>query len=233
MTANIKFYSLFSIVAVCSFFSCKSADKKEEAVNEVDDTAKSIMVVDEATVEQLLDKSKASDTIQMYSAQPFLFYKTGYLFDSKVRHSLVLSCLSEDQYKVRIYQVNDTSWSLVDVVGPLKANLAAFYIESKDYNFDSEADIYIQSDYSNNYPISTGHIILVDPITKKMSLCPNSDQYGNPYADAGNKTLRSESKYKGTVKPGEEKIVVKRSKWVKDHFETIDSTIELVTAARE
>lgn len=232
MTANLKYPFLFFVVASSCFFSCKPAEKKEQVVNEVVDTAKASVVIDEVTIKQLLDKSQSSDTIQMYSAQPFVFYKTGYLFDTKMRHSLVVTCLQDDQYKVRIYEVNDSGWSLVDVAGPLKANRAAFYIESKDYNFDSEADIYIQSDYSNGYPISTGHILLINPVTKKMTICPNSAQYGNLYADASNKTLRSESKYSGAVQPGEEKIIVRTSKWIKDHFETIDSTLETVTAPR-
>lgn len=230
LNLRVKSFGLSFLVSIL-VLSCQSSGKTE--VEETSDPAPEVSsVIDFSVVRQLLVQSQKSDTIQMYSANPFLFYKTGFLFDSKLRHSIVLSCTNDSTYALRLYQVNDSSWSLIDSLGGMPANRTVFYIESKDYNFDREADIYIQNSYSNGYPISTGYIILVDPVTRHLTLLPGSGRYGNISADPSTKILHSESKYEGPVNSGEEKIWVRKSRWEKDHYTTIDSSLETVSAQK-
>lgn len=232
LNLQVKSQGLLVLISIL-IFSCQSSGKKENAEDETSDFAPvASSVVDFSVVRQLLMQSQKSDTIQMYSANPFLFYKTGNLFDTKLRHSIVLTCTDDSTYAIRLYQVNDSNWALVDSLGGMPADRAMFYIESKDYNFDKEADIYIQNHYSNGYPISTGYIILVDPVTRHLTLLPGSSRFGNISADPSTRLLHSESKYYGPVKSGEEKIWIRKSRWENGHYSTVDSSLETVSAQK-
>lgn len=208
-------------------FSCSNPSDSEDSEEIVAEESETIETESEMLA-RLLEQSLTSDSVQAYSTKPFMFFKTGHLLDLTFQNSLVLTCPTDSTFALRMFKKIDSAWILEDSLGGMKADKAQFYIESKDFNFDSQADFYIQYAYTSGYPISIGHIVLIDPKTKKMKWKSTYSRLGNANAQPESKMLRSEAKYKGPSPPGTEKIWVKRSRWMNDELVDVDSVLQEV-----
>lgn len=225
-----KIVQLLTAGLLCMIASCSNSTKdnlKDEEVSESKSQGNSLGV--EYAVKDLLARSISSDTIQHYSTEPFLFFKTGNLFDLNFRTSLVLTSPTDSTFKLKVYKLSDSVWQLTDSLDGLNANKAQFFIESKDYNFDKQADIFIQYAYTNGYPRSLGSVILVDPATKKLTLHKGASNLSNISLEPNSGILRAEELYERNVAGKDEKIWVKRYSWKGYQMQVIDSSLELIS----
>ena len=141
----------------------------------------------------LTKKLKISDSIDYQSENPFTYLKTGKIISSNITNSLFIQNIKDSLYRVELYTLTVKGWLKNDEVLFYEKNLLQFFTVFKDYNFDKQKDIYIQSTASNGYSLSRGNLILINPKTIKLNLISEARKLANINPDLNRKLLISES----------------------------------------
>ncbi|SFQ63676.1 hypothetical protein SAMN05444144_11163 [Flavobacterium akiainvivens] len=137
------------------------------------ETAHKETVFHQDTIYKLLETAKAIDTLEFDGADfekeipEFGYIKTGrFLSDDK---DAVLISLDDDNYKVELYTLQNSNWVKKDEISGLEAGVIQFYTRYADFDFDGHKDIYIQYACSNGLAFSYGHLLTINPKTKKLT----------------------------------------------------------------
>ena len=200
----------------------QSQAKHEKTFTLVDTIYKTDIVKDTVIdrITKLLDKALMTDTLESYTNKPFLFFKSGHLISKTEKNALAVVCPTDTTYTIRLYSIQNNRWFILDSISKLDAFPIQFEAIFDDYNFDGQTDIYIQVSISNGWPLSTGHLIIVDPNTKKFNLHKEARDYANMTLDRKNKTVKTESCFDYGSK-GRHQLIIYTYKWVNGHLKTI------------
>ena len=147
------------------------------------------------TLTGLFNKALTSDTVEFtngFLGEPFLFFKSGYIITKTEKNALVVTCPTETAYIVRLYSIQNNKWYLIDSMSELDGFRMQFDVVFDDYNFDGQTDLYIQKAVSNGRSLSTGHLIIIDPQTKKFVLHKEAHEFANMTPDKKSQTVTSE-----------------------------------------
>jgi hypothetical protein len=150
------------------------------------------VVVTADTLYKLLDKAVMLDTLDFDNEEPFLFLKSGHFLSKTEKNSILVTHPTDTTYFIRLYTQRDNKWVLNDSIDRLFAFTTQFDLVFDDYNFDKQTDIYMQVSASNGRAMSRGHLLTIDPKTKKLIEHKEARQLANMKPDSSTKTVTSE-----------------------------------------
>jgi hypothetical protein len=177
-------------------------------------------VVTADTIIGLLDKSLTTDTIESYNSEPFLFFKSGHFLDKTEKNAIWVNCPTDSTYSIKLYLIRDNKWVMADSVTGFDAFPSQFDPIFDDFNFDKQTDIFIQASASNGWSLSRGHLLIVDPLTKKLTLHKEARDLANMKPDPKTKTVTSEI-WNGYNGKGQNQLTIFTNKWVDGKLKTV------------
>lgn len=167
-----------------------------------------------------LEKSLRVDTFEVDHFGPFLFFKSGYMLSKDEKNAIAIYSSTDTTYCVQLYSMRERKWELSDSIDGLDALPMQFDLIFDDYNFDEQTDLYIQVTASNGWSLSRGHLITIDPKTKKLKLHTETRDFANMMPDKRTKTVRAEL-WNGYDKDGSVQLTVFTNKWIAGKLKTI------------
>ncbi len=205
-----------------TIFSCNQSQATHDKTETSDTISKTVTTKDTVLdrINRILDKALTTDTLGFNIDKPFLYFKSGHLISKTEKNAIVIVCPTDTTYTVRLYSIQNNKWYILDSINGLDAFPIQFDAIFDDYNFDGQTDIYIQVSISNGWPLSTGHLIIIDPNTKKFNLHKEARDYANMELDIINKTVKTESCYEYRTK-GRHQLMIYTNKWVNGKLKTI------------
>jgi len=226
---------LITVLIALIVVSCgRSAKTNENSSNLAKDT---ILQTDYNlldTITELFNKALISDTIEFgdfmskdLDILSFLFFKSGNIISKTEKNAIVVTCPKEESYKLKLYSVQNEKWELTDSINLDDVHIVFFDMIFDDYNFDGQKDIYVQTSSSNGYSISHGHLIIINPKTKKFELCKEVREFGNMKIDPKTKTIKSEEVHLNDY--GERYVTIFTHKWENGKFKTISKKNAAIT----
>ena len=186
------------------------------------------------TIPELLKKALTTNTLefdntyQFDSVNQFLFFKSGQILDCIDTNAFTVNCRSDTTYSIKLYSLKDHNWQLVDSMNNLEAFPWRFSLTLNDFNFDGQIDIYIQVSATNGWSLSRGHLLLIDPRTKKLEFHKETEDFANMIPDQNTKTIFTEE-WQGYNSDGNPQLTILTNKWVKGRLKTIskrDTTLK-------
>ncbi|MTH18123.1 hypothetical protein [Flavobacterium sp. LC2016-01] len=163
-----KRYILILSIYIC-FLSCKKDQNKNLENSPKKSTYKTSQTnTAEEAVATLLAKAIKKDTLEFENWEPFIYFKSGYLLSKKEKNAIIVSCPTDSIYTIELYTKRNGKWIKNDQQNNIEAHPIQFDIYYKDYNFDGQTDIYLQETVSNGWPLSLGHLFIINPKTKKL-----------------------------------------------------------------
>jgi hypothetical protein len=194
----------------------------------------SSLIIVTPNVNELLEKALKSknlefnNTYEFTVVDGFLFFKAGHILDSLEANAIVVKCRNDTTYSVNLYLLKDSKWQLEDSISELEAFPWQFDLSFNDYNFDGQTDIYIQVSASNGWSLSRGHLILIDPRSKKFDLHKEARDFANMCIDQYSKTIISQD-WEGYDSLNNPHLTIYTNKWINGQLQTInkrDSTLK-------
>lgn len=177
------------------------------------------IIVSDST-NMLFDSAATKDTLEFISVEPFLFFKSGYILSSTEKNAIIIVCNTDTTYLVKLYSIRNRKWERTDSISGLDAFPSQFELTFNDYNFDKQKDIYIQVSVSNGWPLSRGHLLIVDPVTKKLTRHEETRYLANMKPDPKTETVVSEL-WNGYNEKGQHQLTIFTNKWVNGKLNTI------------
>jgi hypothetical protein len=167
----------------------------------------------------LFKKALTSDTVEFDAYKPFLFFKSGRILSKTEKNALVVTCPTDTTYTIRLYSLQADQWKLLDSISDLDAFPIQFDPIFDDYNFDGQTDLYIQVSASNGWSLSRGHLIVIDPKTKKFELQKETRDFANMKPDLKTKSVMTEL-WNGYDMKGRHQLTIFTNKWVNGQLTT-------------
>lgn len=172
--------------------------------------------------EILFEKAKTQNFIEFKNeGSDFMFFQGGNFLEDSSRQALFITAPSDSIYNIELYILNKEKWDLIDKMENLKAFPSQFEITFDDYNFDEQTDIFVQVSASQGYSFSKGHLIIVNPKTKKFELHEEARELGNMKPDSTQKIVFSEISH-GYNSNDSLEISILSNKWVDGKLKTIE-----------
>lgn len=173
--------------------------------------------------DELFEEAQHAEYVDFTRDNPteFLYFKSGFFLDKSSKHALVISSKDFKMYKIQNYILNKNNWELINQIDSLEAFPSQFEITFDDYNFDEQTDIFIQVSVSQGYSLSKGHLIIINPKTKKFELHEEARNLGNMKPDFDQKVVFSELSH-GVNLNNNREISILSNKWVDGKLKTID-----------
>lgn len=167
-----------------------------------------------------LETALRVDTFEVDHFGPFLFFKSGNILSKNEKNAVAIYSSTDTTYCVQLYSMHERKWELSDSIDGLDALPMQFDLIFDDYNFDEQTDLYIQVTASNGWSLSRGHLIIIDPKTKKLKLHTETRDFANMMPDKRTKTVRTEL-WNGYDKDGSVQLTVFTNKWIAGKLKTI------------
>jgi hypothetical protein len=218
---------LSSFIIGLMFFACKNA-QTENPMAVVDPLTGDKKVANDGlsvevstdTLYKLLDQAIQLDTFEFSNCAPFLFLKTGNFLSQTEKSAILVSCATDSTYRVEHYSQLSNSWIKNDDIELPDAFSAQFSLDFEDYNFDGQTDFYVQISVSNGYALSLGHLLTINPETKKIQIHPETRELANMGVDSKSKTIISEEVV-WNVDYGFQGVCDLRSKWISGRLKVV------------
>ena len=173
------------------------------------------------TLSRLFNYALTSDSVEFYgivydeleSYKFLICFKSGYIMSKTNKNAIVVICPMDTTCTVTLYTNQNDKWNPIDSISDIDVIPVHFNVIFEDYNFDGQADLYIQATCSNGYPMSRGHLIIIDPQNKKLELHKEVRELANMTPDKKSKTVKSETWSDCDIKEGQHLTIVV-NKWV-------------------
>ncbi|OYQ43927.1 hypothetical protein CHU92_02780 [Flavobacterium cyanobacteriorum] len=210
-----------------TIFSCNQTQTAQDKIITQNTIVQTQLVKDTliSNIERLFKKALTCDTVE-YSNEfefekykSFLFFKSGYILSKTEKNALVVTCPTDSTYTVILYSLQTDQWKLSDSISELDAFPTQFDPIFDDYNFDGQTDLYIQVSASNGWSLSRGHLIIIDPMTKKFDLHKEARDFANMTIDKKSKTIKAEL-WDGYDLKGRHQLTIFTNKWVNGQLTT-------------
>lgn len=210
-----------------TIISCNQAPVVQDKAVTVDATFQKEFTKDSMpdTLPELFTKALTSESVKFSNQfsfeayKSFLFFKSGNLISKTEKNAIVVNCPTDTTYMVRLYSVQSGKWQLIDSISDLDAFPTQFDLKINDYNFDDQNDIYIQASASMGWSLSKGHLIIMDPMTKKFELHKEARKFGNMTIDKKTKSIKSEMR-NGINTIGPVQLIIFTNKWINGKLKT-------------
>jgi len=192
---------ILSIPLVCSIFATSCGDGGNEPLNDSvpgpDTTQDWSFTRMYDTIQILLDRASVVDTLEHRSSSfvPMLFFKSGYILNSSVKHAVVVYSVSDSALRVDLYEINahgcGKKQNSIELPGPG----VAFDVLLDDYDFDGSKDVFVVQTATNGTGTLWGHLLLFEPSVSfdQLVLFSNADTTFNFVPDKERKVLVTDS----------------------------------------
>lgn len=206
-----------------AFVACHHPEEKQESTVAKDKVAQngSEEFVPIDTIAHLLAKAAKMDTLEFDNWRPFIFYKSGYFLNRKVKSALVVNEISDTTIAVKLYSLQGDNWLLNSTIENLDGPGIAFGPKFDDYYFDGQTDVYIQVTISNGYSLSRGHLLTINPFTLKLQNHPEARDLGNMRPDIKSNSVISDEVI-WCKSDGFKEVCKRTNKWDKGVLKFID-----------
>lgn len=204
-----------------TILSCNQSNTSQVKIITQDTLNKTVKskIIEPDSVSELLNKALKTDTLEFKedfaTSKSFLFFKSGHIISKTEKNALVVHCPTDTTYAVRLYSNQGNKWIISDSISGLDAFPIQFETNFDDYNFDGQTDLYIQVSASNGWSLSMGHLLIIDPTTKKFDLHKEARNFANMKIDKMTKTVKTEM-WNGFNNKGKNKLTIYTNKWVND-----------------
>lgn len=207
-------FSIVSLLFCLILWSCKQSQTQKKQQNTDPKNNNSIS-------ELFLEAAKL-DSVYYDAEHTEFVFEAGYLFNDSEKNAILLTNTSDTTYTIKLYTQDNNRWIENDSVENLKRTIA-LDINYEDYDFDGQKDIYIKVSTSNGLPMSRGHLLTVNPTTKKLTEHIEIRELANLKPDKENKVVYSEFViwHKDNGMPN---ICTSTNKWVNGKLTTIKTT---------
>lgn len=218
--------TLIILLLGLTIVSCSQTQTSQNKIVTQDTISKTVANKETALekITRLLDEALTVDTLEFNNEfetnQSFLFFKSGRIISKSEKNALVVVCPTDTTYMVRLYSIQSNKWNLSDSTSGLDAFPTQFDPIFDDYNFDGQTDIYIQVSASNGWSLSRGHLIIIEPKTKKFELHKETRDFANMTPDIKTKTIKSEL-WNGYDMKNRHQLTIFTNKWVNGQLKTI------------
>jgi hypothetical protein len=209
-----------------TIFSCNHTRTSRENIS-IQDTipqSKSAEVVLIDTLSMLFDKALVADTVEFLNGfdlpKSFLFFKSGHIINTLEKNALVVLCPTDTTYTIKLYSNQNDKWNFIDSISELDAFPFQFDIIFDDYNFDGQTDLYIQVTASNGWSLSRGHLIVIDPKTKRLKIHKEAREFANMIPDKKSKTVKSELWNGWDIEGEGQQLTIFTHKWINGQLKT-------------
>ena len=213
---------LFGLV----FLSNDRTKPKENNIVESDSKIRGKRNISPRTIRELFNKALITESLEFNnefefdSLQSFLFFKSGYFLDKTEKNAITIQCKTDTTYSIKLYVVKDQDWQRIDSISGLDAFPWQFDVKFEDYNFDGQKDIYIQVSASNGWSLSRGHMLIIDPSTKKFILHNETRDFANMRPDPNTETIFTEL-WNGYNTQGQHQLTIFKNKWINGQLKTV------------
>lgn len=198
------------IIVLFAFFSCNQS-KKQENNSQKESISETKILKD--TVSLLLEESLKTDTLEIDNREPFLYFKSGYSLNKKIKNAIYISCPTDSTYIIKLYVLDSLKWSLIDSLDKLESHPIQFDIIYDDYNFDGQKDIYLQLSASNGWSLSYGHLLTIEAKSNKLVLHKEASEFANMKPNPKTESVESEISHGRNMK-GEYELSILTNKWI-------------------
>ena len=211
-----KTTSILFLIQLTIFFACNNSKKKEvKAEINIHKTSdlqdKNDKIIKSDTLYKLLDFAKNVDTLEFQSNEPFLYIKTGNLFSKKEKSAILVNCATDTTYNIKLYSNIRGRWIKSDEISNLDVFPMQYEVSILDYNFDGFKDIYLNSSSSQGYSLSRGHLLTVNPNSRKFERHLETRNLANLFPDTKTKSVAADDvEY---LKDGNKRILKLIYKW--------------------
>ncbi len=178
--------NLILLLLIIIQFSCKKENEKVQI--SIEENNKKI-----DTLTKLLEKAKVMDTLEIIYQEPYWFIKSGQLFSENEKSALIINCPTDSTYSVRLYTETNDSWIKNDELDNLNFFPMQNEVLISDYNFDGFLDFYLNSSSSQGISLSRGHLLTINPSTKKIENHIETRNLANMFPDKKTKTIYTDS----------------------------------------
>lgn len=192
---------LFSIVFGSSLFAISCGDGGNEplqdSIPQPDTTQDWSFTRMYDTIQILLDRASVVDTLEHRSASfvPMLYFKSGHILNSSVKHAVVVYSVSDSALRVELYEINGHGWAkkqnLIELPGPG----VSFNVILDDYDFDGYNDMFVVKTATNGTGTLWGHLLFYEPSVSsdQLVLFAGADTTINFVPDKSRKILVTDS----------------------------------------
>ncbi len=222
-TIRITIILLFGL----TISSCNQNSPTQDRNVKQDTIVQPANVVDTTTtIIELLNKALTFDTLEFNNQfkvdnnRSFLFFKSGRIINRSDKNAIVIFCPTDTTYTVRLYAIKNNNWVLVDTVSDIEAYPSQFDLTLDDYNFDQQPDIYVNVSASNDWSLSRGHLLIVDPLTNKMRRHEEARDFANMRPDMKTNIIFSET-WHGYNLQNQHQLTIYKNKWVNGKLKTV------------
>lgn len=153
--------------------------------------------------------------------EKFLFFRSGTFLGQSVKKAIAINCLSDTTFSIKLFSMIGQTWQLLDSITGLEAFPWQFDLQTKDYNFDGQQDVYIQVSASNGWSLSRGHLILINPNLNKFELHPEARDLANMSVDGYSGTIFSEE-WNGYDSLWHPQLIISANRWIGGKLKTIE-----------
>ena len=214
--------TLIILHLVLTIFSCNQSQTTQDknVIHETVLQTTTNKIVNLDNISRLLDNALKADSLELDNWEPFLFFKSGNILSKTEKNVIIVHCPTDTTYSIKLYSIKDNKWLLNDSANGLEASPVQFYLNFDDYNFDGQTDIYIQLSASNGYSLSYGHLLTIDPASKKFTEQIEAGDLANMQPDIKTKTIISEDVIWCKTN-GMQEVCKLTNKWIEGHLKTI------------
>ena len=198
------------------FFACNHSAENKSVSFDTLNISEEIEVKETSldTLYTLLDRALHLDTLEYSNFEPLLFIKTGNFLSLTEKNAVIISCPTDDYtYKIELFSKIAEKWKKKDELELQDVMPVFFDLVFDDYDFDGQKDIYVQGVVSNGYALSRGHLLTINPETKKMKTHPETRDLANMYPDFETKIIFSED-VDWSIDYGFRQVCELKHKWV-------------------
>lgn len=182
---------IVSILITALFTSCTQPNKEKKKEVKSDAIIQdSIPITIEAFLINTLENG--IDATEFNAIATYGYFKSGHFLDKNNSHALTITYTKDSTYAVRIYQIRPQQLILLDSIEGLEASPSEFYITYADYNFDGQTDMFIEVSKSTDFLFYSGHLVTIDPKSKKFIQHPEARELANLKPDSSARVVFSE-----------------------------------------
>lgn len=118
--------------------------------------------IENNSVSSLLRKSLKQDSLEFckwkIKDSNFLFLKAGNFLSKNQKNALVIQSKSDSSYFLEFYVEKNKKWIKTTFIDSISISPMQFNLSFEDFNFNGNNDIYIQTNISNGFGVSSGLI---------------------------------------------------------------------------
>ncbi len=191
----ISFLHVYTFVLIVCLTGCQQAEqahtRQEVAPQSIDSIAPPPISFE--SVEAILAGAMRLDSLAHDAWDPFICFRSGFYGTRSEKQAIIIQRENDSGMWVQLFELDDTTWVTKSTLRGLPDRSVYFNVALNDFNFDGQADLYINAATSNGYSLSTGYLITIHPQTRQMQLHKEASGLANMRPDPRTQLVYSDA----------------------------------------